>query len=27
MDNYRERIYLYINIQGCQLSDVLLKTR
>jgi len=27
MGNYRERLYQFINIQGCHLSDVLFKTR
>jgi len=27
MDNYRQRLYQCINIQGCHLSDVLFKTR
>ena len=27
MDNYRERLYQFINIQGRHLSDVLFKTR
>jgi len=27
MDNYRERLHQFINIQGRHLSDVLFKTR